>query len=583
MTQLERDIFEFLKEINPQSMYRMGLEELGEKIFINSKENIDYARRKVKELEERVPKNDILAQKYLCSIENVFEWDEPGPDVGIVSDTLSGHLVKEGVKPARFKILLDQLTSSIEASLKRFQGKAYPAAIRILAQYQVIGANEILDILQKESNDKELLEKISTLRSRVEDFRKMFLVEGFTDGGFEQVLDLLKKYGPDLGRERFYPKVLKFGFDYSETPAQLEREALSWIKEDLPKMRAAVKSLARILNCEADPEIVNQKLRSKPGVRPKEALTTTLRIRPIVQEFVGESIVGINPKYNTTVVETPPYLAPILPTGAAQDFDILTDHPNQRFYLTTDPKRAPPGGFADLVNLLVHEEYGHCLHFSNTAMGFAARPSLLTLLPSLHGGTTSEGLSFQRELEFLDALKRLDRKSPSRYTGAERKYVGLTEEFGGFKQTLLEIAFITYKQRIIRFLRVIGDSRINSGKQNLLDFLQWAEKETGLSQRTVFFQIFPAHEGIYPGYATCYAVIGQEIRVIQRPFRNNSEKMVKFNAFACSMGFPARSIYSKKLREFAKSLMNRSVRKPSKSRIRNRKHIRKSLLARRKK
>lgn len=113
---------------------------------------------------------------------------------------------------------------------------------------------------------------------------------------------------------------------------------------------------------------------------------------------------------------------------------------------------------------------------------------------------------------------------------------------------------MTYKQRIIRFLRVIGDVGINSGKQNLLAFLEWAENETGLSQRTVLFQIFPAHEGIYPGYATCYAVVGQEIRAIQRLFRNDSGKLVEFNPYASSMGFLARSIYSKRLMEFAKKL-----------------------------
>lgn len=557
MTALEHDILELLKEISPQSLYAMGFEELGDKVFIGSKENLQYARRKVAGLRERATKKDLLAQKYLDSIENVLEWDEPGPDVAIVSDILSSHLIKEGLKPDRFKLLMEQLSSSLAASLTKFQGKRYPAAIRILTQYQVLGANEILNVLQKENNDQELLEKISKLRTAVEEYRKRFAVEGFTDGSFEQVLDLLRRNGPDLGREKFYPKALKYALDYGETPAQLERKALAWIREDLPMMVAAARSLSKVLGCEETPEAVDRKLRSMPAVRPEDALGTTLRIRPIVQAFVGESIVGINPKYDTTVVETPPYLSAILPTGAAQGFDALTDHPSQRFYITTDPKRAPPGGFADLVNLLVHEEYGHCLHFSNTAVGYATKAGIIELLPSMHVGTSSEGLAFQRELEFLDALKRLDKKNPEKYTEAEKKYVAVTQEFGGFKQTLLEMEFSTYRQRIIRFLRVVGDSRINSGKQNLLDFLAWAEKHTGLSQRTVFFQLFPAHEGVYPGYATCYAVVGQEIRGIQRSFKNDSEKMVKFNAYACSMGFPARSIYSNRLKEFARRLVGR--------------------------
>ncbi|MCL5069053.1 MAG: hypothetical protein M1368_12000, partial [Thaumarchaeota archaeon] len=194
------------------------------------------------------------------------------------------------------------------------------------------------------------------------------------------------------------------------------------------------------------------------------------------------------------------------------------------------------------------------VHFSNTAVGYSARPTIGELLPSLHSGTTSEGLAFQRELEFLELLERLVKKKESDCTPSEREYVRLCEEFGGFKQTLLELEYTTYKQRIIRFLRVVGDSRINSGKQNILKFLEWAEKRTGLSQRTVFYQIFPAHEGIFPGYATCYAVVGQDIRQIQKKIKDDPKKMVAFNAYATSMGYPARSIYTKRLIKYAESL-----------------------------
>ena len=561
MTPLEKEVFELVKEISPQSLYRMGLEDLGDKVFIMTRKNIENALIRARYLRDRCSKEDLLTRKFIESLETVFESDEPNADIGSVPDALSVHLIKEGVNVEHYRGLLDRLIESIDASIERFEGRTFTAAIKILTQYQVIGAYEVIDVIEKETKDPELLEKIGKLRKKIESFSKIFHVEGFTDGNFEQVMDLLKKNGPHLGRERFYPRALKYGFDYSETPAQLERKALSWIEEDLPKFKASTRSLAKVLQCKADPEEVNQKLRSKPGVRPEEALKTTIRIRPVVQALVAETIVGFNPRYDATVVETPSYLTPILPTGAAQDFDSLTDHPSQRFYITTDPKRAPPGGFADLVNLLVHEEYGHCLHFSNTATHYAANAGIVELLPSLHGGATSEGLAFQRELEFLEELQRLQKKKRSEWTNAEREYIELTREFGGFAQTLVEMEFITYKQRIIRFLRVVGDVRINSGKQDLLKFLEWAEKKTGLSRRTVFFQIFPAHEGIFPGYATCYAVVGQEIRSIQRPFRKDPEKMVKFNGYASSMGYPARSIYSKRLKEYAKSLVADKSRK----------------------
>jgi hypothetical protein len=554
------EIFELTMETNPQSLYLFGLEELGDKVFILSKQNIESALTKIRKIKEKCH-NDVngrLARKYLESIETQFEFEEPLPDVGMITDIFSIHLIKEGVQPERYKKLLDQMIASINSSLEKFEGKTASPAVRVLLQYQVLGVKEVLDVIEKESEgDIELLEKIAHLRERVLAFSKRFDVPDFTDGNFEQVMEILRRDGAELGRAQFYKKALRFAFDYDETPSQLEKKAVSWINEELPKLNRATKELSKIHDCKADPESINQKLKSMPGVRPEEALATTIKIRPIVQAFVAESVVGFNPKYDTTVVETPPYLSPILPTAAAQGFDTLTDHPSQRYFLTTDPKRAPPSGFADLVNTLVHEEYGHCLHYSNTATHFAANPGILEMLSSFHSGTTSEGLAFQRELEFLDALHRLEKKikKGTLLTKAEEDYVELTSEFGGFGRTLLEMEFITYKQRIIRFLRVVGDTRINSGKQDLLSFLKWAEKKTGLAQRTVYFQIFPAHEGIFPGYATCYAVVGQQIRSIQRPFKDDARKMVKFNAYACSMGYPARSIYVKRLRKYASSLV----------------------------
>jgi hypothetical protein len=567
---LEREIFELMMEINPQGLYLLGIEELRDKVYILSKENIESALTKIREIKERCrndsSENGRLALKYLESIETQFEFEEPLPDIGIITETLSTHLIKEGVKPERYKKLMDQMIASVNSSFEKFEGRTVSPGVRVLFQYQVLGAKEILDIIEAESkDDRELLERISKLRERIIAFSKRFDVPGFTEGEFNEVMEIFHRDGSDLIRSEFYKNALRYAFDYAETPSDLERKAISWIKEELPKLKKAARALAKIHGCKADPESVDQKLKSIPGVRPEEALDMTLRIRPVIQAFVGESIVGFNPKYETTVVETPPYLTPIIPTAAAQGFDTLTDQPYQRYFLTTDPKRAPPSGFADLVNTLVHEEYGHCLHFSNTTAHFAANPSILEMLPSLHSGTTSEGLAFQRELEFLDALQRLAAKLTKKgdhfLTKAEKAYVELTSQFGGFERTLLEMEFTTSKQRIIRFLRVVGDVRVNSGKQDLLSFLKWAEKKTGLSQRTVYFQIFPAHEGIFPGYATCYAVVGQEIRNIQKPFRNDPEKLVKFNSFACSMGYPARSIYVRRLKEYASGIVGKVKRK----------------------
>ncbi len=555
MSLLETEILSLLRTVTPQDLYGVGFEELAEKILIPSKENLENALQRITELKKKAPPNDSLAYKFLDSLECRLRLDEPGPDIGVVTDVLALHLVKEGFNVLRLKKLCDLLASSLNASLRKFEGKDFPIGAKLLAQYLVLGAFEILDVLQLEGKwDPELLESVRNLRSKVTAFRNRFAVDGFNDGQFERVLEIMGMEGAKLGRQKFYPYALRSGFDYKESPLQLERKAISWINEDLPKLRKATKVLAKELGCDSTTETVKAKLKERPGVSPKEALAATIKMRPVIQDFVAESIVGMNPNYDCVVVETPPYLTATMPTAAANSYDVLTDSPKTRYFLTTDEKRAPPSGFADLACTLVHEEYGHCLHFSNTAFRYAAEPTLLEIVNSLHSGPTSEGLAFQRELEFLDALHSLQRKKPRDRTRSERALIDLTKEYGGFDYVMKEIEFETYRMRIIRFLRVVGDSRINSAKQDLPEFLKWAEKKTGLSQRSVFYQIFPAHEAIFPGYATCYAVVGQEIRAIEAPFRNDSKKLSKFNAYACSMGFPPRTIYVKRLKEYADRL-----------------------------
>jgi hypothetical protein len=557
MNSLEKQILDFFKEISPQTLYGLGFEDLKDRIFIPSSENLQRASERAKELIEGCDDSERgeIAKKLLLSIDAVNSFEEPHRDVGLVSEVFATHLIKEGIEPVTYKKIAEQLITAINASLEKFEGRNFSAAIRVLAQYQVIGAYEVLDIIEYGTKDKEFLEKIQELRGRILAFSKRFAVEGFTDGEFDEVMQIFRKQGADLERGAFYPRALREGFDYPESPEELEEKALTWIDEDLPKLKEATARLARKFHCRNTVEAVEAKLRSTPNFKPREALATVLQIRPVVQALVGESIVGINPRYDATVVETPPYLTPIIPSGAAQEFDAFTSTPSRRFYLTTDPKKAPVTSFSDLLNLLVHEEYGHCVHASNTWARYAAEPTLVEMLPSLHGGTTSEGLAFQRELEFLECIQKLPGKiADDSLSPAEADFVSLTKRYGGFGQVLREMEFSTYKQRIIRFLRVLGDARINSGKQDLLRFLEWAEANTGISRRTVYFQIFPAHESIFPGYATCYAVVGQQIREIQKPISNDSQKLVKFNAYASSMGFPARSIYEKRLRKYATRL-----------------------------
>jgi hypothetical protein len=223
MSDVERSIFELIGEISPTSLYSMGLEQYGDEIWIPSRENLDLAISKIREIKARCahPKDE-LALKYLESIECMLERDEPQQDMSLVLETLVSHLIKEGVNVERLKKLVEKLTLALDASLEKHRGRKFPSSIKILTQYMVLSANEIIDVIQSQSrNDQQLLRLLGVLREKANQFGKHFAVEGFTDGQYEQVATILKRDGAGLGREKFYPRALRYGFDYSETPTSL--------------------------------------------------------------------------------------------------------------------------------------------------------------------------------------------------------------------------------------------------------------------------------------------------------------------------------------------------------------------------
>jgi hypothetical protein len=172
------------------------------------------------------------------------------------------------------------------------------------------------------------------------------------------------------------------------------------------------------------------------------------------------------------------------------------------------------------------------------------------MLQSQAGSAVSEGISFHREMEFLNYLKQMKQRKP---TATERAFVKFLAKYGGAEEVFEEYEFFTRLWRIVRFLRVVGDARINSGKQNLMDFIEWANRETGLSKSLVYHQVFPAHQGNGPGYASTYAILGESVADIQREALTNGKKLLDFNTYACSLGFPPRSIFEEKLRGYANS------------------------------
>jgi len=547
---LDDEILETAKELSPQGAYIIGFNDYAGRIFKPSRENLAAALAKVRNLRGRAETE--LQTKMLDSMETALLFDEPQPILDDIVGSIFAHLAKEGLNDEHMLSLLGQASDAIDATRERFEGRDVPIGVKALTLYRLGGVLEILETVRSESKDQRVKDACDSLKTRATDFVGLFSIEGFGKGEFPNIEKVFGKNGFQLGREGFYSQALKAGFDYHEAPEELERKAISWIDEELPKFRSVVVQLAKRLGCNPVSEEVEEKINSRMKMDPKKLVGTTIALRKVIQRLVNEDVLRINPKYRTKVIETPHYLTGTIPTGAAQFFDTYTKKPFQYFFQTTDPKRDPDKSVTSLMNLLVHEEYGHCVHHSNSAVGFVGKLPKLQLFPGLPtGGPVTEGLSFNRELEFFQVSKELERKR--RLSKAERDYVKLMEKYGGLKLINLELEFWTRRWRLTRFLRVVGDVRVNTGKQGLLEFVDWANKHTGVPRSSMYFQLFPAHEGIFPGYATCYAVVGQEIRALERKI-NDERKRVKFSTYLCSIGFPPRSIYVKMLKNYAKKL-----------------------------
>lgn len=544
---VESEIFEFLKESDPSTAYMQGLNEYVGKIAIPSRKNLDRFARRVDELRLRAENREQL--KLLDSLSAWVSLNEPYQAPESLLSALFGYLIKEEIVPSHMKALVRNSLRALQAATVEAAGKDWPTGQRLLTLIRCDGLQEIIKTIKKETDDKQLKEGLGDLSEATRKYASIFRVKGFKNQGFDEVYKIIKKQGADLGRKEIYAQALRRLWDYPETPTELEAKGLKYLEREFPRFQRITARLAKKYRVQAKAETVSNVIKEKRAINVKEIIPYLEDLRNRVQKVANKSIVKVNPKYDAKVLETPSYLTAIFPSGGAYFFDTLTNNPQQVFICTTDPRRDPSSVPGELLNLLVHEEYGHCVHASNSSMAYGWKPTLVDMLWSPLGGAISEGISFQREIEFQDVLDKM--KTRKGLSPDEKALLNFYEKHGGFDALVEEYEFYTWMWRIVRFLRIIGDARINSGKQSLADFIDWANKKTGLSKSMVYHQVFPAHQGNGPGYASTYAIVGESIREIQNKALRNGKKLLDFNTQACSMGFPARTTFEERLRTFA--------------------------------
>jgi hypothetical protein len=545
----ERAVFTLWKDLRPDDAFVQGLRASAGRMSVMTPARRAKSLGRIRALTRRT--RDATARRLLASWRARVELEEPIAAPSAVFDALFSHLMVEGVHDAHVRRLARAGLRAVRLGRRTHEGRRIRPGMRALVQLAGDGAEGIIRTIEAQVDQPSTRDALERLREGVRGFREDLALEGFDPAApFEPTLEALRTAGSDLGRSTYYARALRDLWDYRETPAQVEAAGLRMLKREMPRFRAVVEGLAADLGCDPTGEAIDARLRETRGLPASRILPFLTDLRRPALRVADEHLVAINPDYAVQIIETPEYLVNTTPAAAAFSLDTFTDHPRDVFLITTDERSAsrPTPGY--LLSTLVHEEYGHCVHGSNAAKAFTATPSALDVLngPAV---VASEGLAFQMELDFLPILQEI---AAGKALGPEeRAFAQFFDGWSGIEAVTRDYEFYTLEGRITRFLRVVGDARINSGTQDIVDFVDWAHRRTGVSQATVYYNVFPAHQLLGPGYASTYAMIGERIRAIQAVALRRGKTLRAFNAYATSIGWPPRSVFETKLAAWARS------------------------------
>jgi len=547
MSKVEKRFLDWYKRFDPSSAYIDGVSECAGKFFVPSKDNIAIAEKELRSL-LKIAENE-GQQRFFQSYLTALSFNEPYMIPSRAATAFFAHLVKEGIVPEHMRSLAVQVTLALDAYSALLANKEWSTEIRILTCQTTDQLLGILDTIIAETKDESVKNSLAPLKAKASGYRGLFGAKNIKKGDFAEVYPIIKENRTKVKHKDIYPKLLADIWGYAETSKEIKEKATRWLKKELPVLKKMTHRLAKKYGIKPSVEAVDEELNRRKGVDRRKALEFVKQTRSMTQKVFEQNIVRITPKYETRVVETPPYLVNLIPTAAMMPFDGLTEKPFNVFFITTDPRVSSSVNVPELIQSLLHEEYGHAANYSNSVTQFAAKPSFLEVISSAFSTHISDGISFHRELEFAQLLRRLSkRRKPS---DAESELLRILTGEEDLETMLLENEFIVQKWRIMRFLRAIFDVEINMEKQSVADFVEWAHKETGISEKMIYNETWSFLETV--GYAPCYSIAGDVIRKLQQQALAKRISQVEFNTYVSSLGFPPRKIFEQKVKNFIHS------------------------------
>jgi hypothetical protein len=482
--------------------------------------------------------------KLLQNLSTGLEFKEPHLAPSKIAEAFFIHIAKEGVNINNLCSLIDYSSSVLEVAYGEYKNTDWPMEIQVIMLNSCNGLLDILTRLYYDCGNTQLKEKLLNLSQQIRDYMKLSNLIPIAQKGFSAIYSRLEAVSGDIGRRDIYRKILTDIYDYKEAPNEIVYKATKRLDEKLSRMNTVTEELARNYGVNPDTASVTAALSKKGSCEYKSQLIITTSLIRLLKPLILNNLVRIANRHRTIVMEPPSLLKTHIPVAAIVSFNGLTQNPFNKFFIVDSGQKPLP--LPALLLTVIHEEFGHGVNMSNSALGFGYSPPTISKLASSFVLPVTEAIAVSIENEFVTFLNDLSKKNYSQLNEKELYFIKWLEKNGEIDTTLLEIEFIMLQWEVMRLLGAIADVKINLGELSFYEFIEWAAKKTGFSKQTIFRTRLRVLQ--LPGYAPCYSICSESLRHIKGQALANNRSLIDVNTIASSLGWPARSIFEEHLK-----------------------------------
>lgn len=541
MADVVSQIVNLWSDINPVAGYTSGHLQQLTGLFLQTPDNVEAMHRRFQQLRGQLDEIAdhhlrFTADAVLVSLRTSLDLARPsgaGPSgtgmggVYAAADGIFYILLKQDHQASWVPTYLEAVRSAVQFETRRWFGLDFTIEVR----------RECLDTASyMKGTLQSLVERCPAYQKQCDEIQKdlnayqaLFSRDGLDSNDFNVYWPLFCQWDEVTGPVTAlgYPACLQNYYQLTETAAEIEIMARSWLDLDIPVTAKITEQVAALPFVQSEGPL--QEIWDKVTKQYYFDFKGLEHVVNACNDYGARYIIEHTKDDHVYFAATPDYLINLITGG--EDFAINYLNPQKPFsqlYLT----QAKNTSLLTMINILVHEA-SHGFNFVLSAK-YAASP-LLNLNTALEVPMT-EGMAYYREYQYWAAAQSLLGRSDLH--PIEQEYLNIygqtqAEQVQGVLCAQLE----TYIWRVIRSIRALCDVQVNGGKITYTKFISWAADVTGLSLETLHGECFPFLAS--PGYAPCYAIGGASYAVLQKRGIPKGVTEIDFNTFASRLGFYA--------------------------------------------